>query len=259
MINGMENNIAVIITEALTIVRADATVSAIDAMRQASMGHSDASRTCAMELFETAMVRPETGLGRTFQDAILEQALRMAHKRLGITQQQGARAQEPTQRVGEKRMEEHMSENDSNTNTPSAPKASKRYNVGDSFATVATLGLKPTDAGRPASCGYQFSRKTGKEGVMDLPEGTEVTYVGAKAVYDSQPNSKRMLFKVAAGTRVILDGADTTLDQDILIAGVVNHIDPEDPYNIQARENEAKRQRKAQLKSDASAAKTKAA
>ena len=135
----------------------------------------------------------------------------------------------------------------------------KRYTVGDTFTTVAIMGLKATDANRKPTCGFQFSRKTEKGGTMDLPAGTSVRYVGAKAVYDGQASTKRMMFRVAKGTTVTLDGASITLDNDIDIAGVVNHIDPEDPYNVAAVANEAKRAEKAALKAQAVAVKTEAA
>lgn len=150
-----------------------------------------------------------------------------------------------------------MTDNTNNTDTIAS--RGKRYTVGDTFKTVATMGLKATDSTRKATVAYQFSRKTGKDGTMDLPAGTDVRYVGAKPVYEGQASTKRMMFRVAQGSTVILNGASVILDRDIDIAGVVNHIDPEDPYNVEAAKNDLKKAEKAALKAQAVAVKASAA
>lgn len=124
----------------------------------------------------------------------------------------------------------------------------KKLMVGDRFNTVAKMGLLETDPGRNPVCKYQFSRKTGKTGTMDCLADTSVQYVGAKQVYGDAPSSKRLMFRIAAGTKVILNGAEVELESDIDVAGVMNHVDPNDAYNVQARANEAKKAAKEALR-----------
>ena len=100
------------------------------------------------------------------------------------------------------------------TTATSNDKGSKKYKVGDVFNLVAEMGLQPS--GNGADVPYKLSRKTGKDGGRTLAQGTPLTYVGARAVFKDKPSSKRMIFRLEDGTEV---------------AGVVNHIDPDDPYN----------------------------
>lgn len=250
----MEHGIEGILATALDAVKKDSGLAALDAVQRASAAASPEDRKGAIELVRRAAMRPETGMGKTFQESILRRALLS----IKSNRSSGLDPHRPSGRSASGRpvdagieRKNVMSENE---NTTGSNARSKKYNVGDTFNTVATMGLQVTDGNRKPTCGYQFSRKTGRDGTMDLPEGTAVRYVGARSVYDGQASSKRMIFKVTAGTRVILNGQDTTLDGDIEIAGVVNHIDADDPYNIQARENEAKRAEKAALKAAAAAA-----
>lgn len=259
----MQMTIEKIISSALDAVRKDPSCSVIDALQRASVDVDPLVRKQAADIVREASFHPELGMKENFQVVILERALRKAlavsKSSIGPSRPRdmaGRSSQQTPANAGTGR--KNMSENN-NEKAGSNPR-SKKYNVGDTHSTVATLGLQPTDPSRKATCGFQFSRKTARAGVMDLPEGTDVLYIGARDVYEGVSSSKRMICRVTAGARVILDGQETTLADDIEIAFVVNHIDADDPYNIQARENETKRAEKARIKEAARAvSKTQAA
>ena len=223
----------------LEAVRRDPSVPVMASIRDVR-SVDDAVRRRAISLIREASIRPEVGLGESFQEPILERAIRLAKERA-------------TSARKEKRMSDESTETLVSDDT--IVSRNKRYTVGETFKTVGTMGLKPTETGKGAVCAFQFSRKTGKQGVMDLPSDTPVRYVGSKNVYDGVASSKRMIFRVAAGTVVLQDGVEIPLDHDVDVAGVVNHIDPDDPYNVAARANEAKRLERANLKAQAEAAK----
>lgn len=238
-----------ILHRALALVREDRGMPALEAIQRVSQGSEPEARRRAGELFQQALVRPEVGLGTSFQDRILERAIEFAQKETKAM----------AVSIGRKEMTENTNEKKAAPSADTIASRGKRYMVGDMHRTVALMGLQPTDATRNAACQYQFSRKTGRDGTMDLPADTEVRYVGAKAVYEGVAASKRMIFRVAKGSKAVLDGQEVILDSDIDIAGVPNHVDADDPYNIAARANEAKKAEKASLKAAANAKKTAAA
>ena len=248
----MEQSIEDVLLGTLARIKIDPSLSVSDALIASCNELGHVHMHAAAVLIKEAMLRPELGRGVQFQDAIVERAL---HATQANRSRELVRSQRAPAVSGQKR-NDAMSDN---VETKAAAAARvKKYNVGDTFNTVTTMGLQVTDANRKATCGYQFSRKTARDGTMDLPEGTPVRYLGARAVYEGQSSTKRMIFKVARGTPVFLNGTETVLDNDIEIAGVVNHVDADDPYNVQARENDAKRAEKARIKAVATAA-TKAA
>lgn len=246
MILEMDQNVERILLEALRLVRNDHSLAALDALQLASSMSSVQDRKRASEAFQKAALKPEMGRGSSFQESIFERALLSVkmHQRIDPARKQAFSVKnQPT--MASKGRNSGMVENKNNSSSTSR---TKKFNVGDTFKTVALMGLQPVDPNRKPTCDYQLSRKTGRDGVMDLPEGTEITYVDVGEVYEEQTSSKRLIFRVSAGTPVILDGQHKTLEADIEIAGVVNHIDPDDPYNVRARENEAKREEKARLR-----------
>lgn len=110
-----------------------------------------------------------------------------------------------------------------------------KYETGKFYHIVTDMGLQSTAQG--ASCPYQFSRKTKRPGVMDLAVDTPVKYVGIKEVYSGKSSSKRMIFVVSSGTSVTVDGESHSLDHDIEVAGVANHIDQSVDYNVRLKLN----------------------
>jgi|15BtaG_2_1085339.scaffolds.fasta_scaffold01282_5 hypothetical protein len=129
--------------------------------------------------------------------------------------------------------------------TPTKTKAKtkkKKFNEGDTFNVVANLGLQPTNPDKGTQLiSYQFSRKTLRDGIMDVPRQTSVVFTGYGEVYEGNAKSKRMIFKVSAGT-AMLDGE--ILDSDVLVAGVDNHVDDTSEYNIQSQIASARREEK---------------
>lgn len=235
-----------ILQRALGLVVAEPMQPALEALQQASLTAEGDDRRHAMLLFQEAASRTEPGSGIRFQQSILEHAIRSAQRE---SHGQGQRGHAISVTIKKGHMDENITSNDT------IASRGKRYMVGESFKTVVTMGLKLTDPKRNPACAFQFSRKTGKAGTMDLPSGTEVRYVGTKVVYEKQPSSKRMMFRVTKGSSVTLDGMVVALDDDIDIAGVINHIDPSDPYNVAAVASEVKRLEKSTLKAQATAVK----
>jgi hypothetical protein len=228
--------------------------SALEAIQEALSGSKPEIRQKVMELFQQALIRPEINMGDLFQESILEHAIRQSQKERLISQRQMSIKFQPDKVVKQGEMVEDMN-NLSNT----IASRRKQYIVGDMFETVATLGLKETDNNRKAICKYQFTRKIGKNGTMDLPASTPVRYVGVKTVYEGQANSRRMIFRITKGVKVFLDGNEITLDADIDVAGVDNHVDADNPYNVNAKANEIKRAKKEALRTHIQASKSEAA
>lgn len=167
-----------------------------------------------------ALLRPAFGQGELFQLSVLENA-QATINRLCIAK--------PTK---------HISHN---------KERNKRYSIGDTFNITATLGLQPVKK-NSTSCQYQFSRRTNRAGIIDVLEGTEVAYAGSSLVYDDEPSSKRMIFIIKSGTHALLDGKKIMIHDDVHIAGVVNHIDPDEEYNVKLKSNASKRADKAALR-----------
>jgi hypothetical protein len=208
---------AMILHDALEGVRSRPSSPALEELQRAANGASPHDRREAMELFQQASKRAETGQGLRFQEAILERALRLA----GVNPSVTPRPAPETKPLAA---------------SDTIVSRGKKYIIGTTHATVATMGLQPTETHREQpSCSYQFSRKAGRSGIMDLPAGTSIVYVDVRPVYPSLPHSRRMVFRVPAGSAITIDGVATTLDHDIDVAGVANHIDPDDVYNAGAR------------------------
>ena len=66
---------------------------------------------------------------------------------------------------------------------------------------------------------------------MDLPAGTELVNLGHREVFVGRPSTRKVIMLLHAGASVMLDGTLLSLDRDVEVAGVMNHIDPNDPYN----------------------------
>jgi len=205
-----------ILESALRAVKADRALSAIDAIVRVSSGASDAERKRAVDAFNVSLLKPETGLGKYFQQSLLEKAV--SHLRLS-----------------KKNFEVKMVENKNEQSTDTIVSKGKKYTVGETFSTVAALSLQPTDSGRKPACHYQFSRKVGRQGIVDVPANTQVKYVGVRAVYEGQASTKRMIFLIPKGSLLKRDGNDFNVDVDVEAAGVVNHIDPDHEYNKQSK------------------------
>jgi len=216
----------------------------------------DDERNAVQAVLMRAMMEVPIGSGEGFHGSIIDMAMSLAGCNTEQALDKGKKTDKRAVRTAKK--EKQMATKDGKKDTTDMSKAGK-YSIGDEFTTVATMGLQPTEAGKGAACGYQFSRRVGRQGLMDLPEGTSVRYVKAGLVYDGQASSKRMFFRVTAGTPIMIDGVTQPLDADILVAGVVNHIDPENSYNVQARANAARKQERARLKAAAESAKKAAA
>lgn len=174
-------------------------------------------------LFADSIVSVGTGLSHGFHSAIVENMLRALHLSKSTDQKTIKHNVRINSMMESKTIEK-----------PEKVERKKKYEEGDKFEIVADLSLQSTK--ETAEFPYQFSRKTGRSGVIDLPEGTVVFYLGSMVVYANKPSSKRMIFKAPAGTVAILDGEEFILNEDCLIAGVVNHIDPRDQYNSRPQE-----------------------
>lgn len=211
---------------------------------------ADSDRSAAQAALAQAMMEVSIGTGVSFHGAILDLALIIA----GCNAEHGPADKKTNKRAARPAKKERQMAKGKKDATENAPKTGK-YSIGDEFMTVATMGLQPTETDKGPACGYQFSRRLERQGIMDLPEGTKVRYVKAGLVYDGQAASKRMFFRIEAGTPIIIDSETRSLETDILVAGVVNHIDPDDAYNVQARANAARKQERARLKAAAEAAK----
>lgn len=234
-----------ILFQALQRVRSTG-VSALQALEDVGSAFDDEARSRAFSLFREASLRPELGQGEAFQASILERALRRK-----ITFDNSI--------VQSKRNIERRNENMENEKSNLVASKTRKYVVSEKLATVATLGLKPVDRDKNPTCEYQFSRKTNVEGTFDLPADTSVIFMGNREVYAGQASSKRMIFKVPAGTKILSGGVESSLLSDIEVAGVQNHIDPNASYNDNARKAAAKKLAREALKAQASTAKTKAA
>lgn len=223
-------------------VALDSSLSLNDALQISGKNVRDIDRKAALDCLTEASMKSEIGKFENFQSMIAKNALLIAKNKAFKKQ---AKIQK-----GEKKTMEIKGESANNDNKAviAAGSKAKKYVKGDLFKTVSTMSLQLTEANKKASCGYQFSRKTARPGVMDLPEGSEVRYVDARLVYDGVASSKRMIFKVNAGTRVLIDGTSSVLQNDIEVAGVINHIDPDDPYNIKQRSADAKKAEKSKLR-----------
>lgn len=244
MIHMEPNKVREILTRALEIERKqDVPAGAAVQAACQSLEATDSDRKRVQELFTDALVSMRIGHGVDLHEAVLLEAL----ERAGGT---GGPGKPPKkQRKKEKKMTEtstaaETANENSNESTETIVENStetlldekkgrqRKYNVGDRFQTVAGFGLQPTAAkdGKEPSVSFQFSRKTGRENIRDLPANTDIIYLGSRTVIPDQ-GGKKMVFKVPAGT-LLLDG--TKLENDVEVAGVPNHIDPEDGYNSKA-------------------------
>lgn len=177
-------------------------------------------RSVVNDAIHNALLKPNLGQGELFQLSVLETAQSTIN-----------RLHHSTQMKQPQRSKER----------------NKRYVVGDKLNVTATLGLQPTKQ-HSTSCSYQFSRRTNRQDIIDVPDGTEVIYAGSMLVYDNEPSSKRMIFTIAKGTPVMLNGNMIELSDEIRVAGVVNHIDPDEEYNVRLKMNATKRADKAGLR-----------
>lgn len=237
-----------VLTRAAAFVPRDTATEAIQRARS-ELSPGAAAMRIVHDAFASALTQPVLGRGDGFHAAVIQTATRILRE--GSRPIAAATFEKYTKELAERSerliraSEDERVEGDSGMVNESVGDAGtvdvKKYAVDEEFRLVATMGLRPTETGRDAACGYQLSRRTGKNGTMDLPEGTPVRYVGMKQVYPSQASSRRMMFRIASGTIYRLDGQELTLEGDIEVAGVVNHIDPSDPYNVQLRENEARK------------------
>jgi len=190
---------------------AESGVAAADALDRSILACgrvSDAVRRKVNALFADAIVSVVPRAGTNFNTLILEHALKASGSKSTNTRKRNKK----------------MTENAAHTTITQSVKSTKtstkkKWTIGESYDTVSTMGLQLTEEG--ANVPFQFSRKTGRAGVEDIPAGTSVTYVAAALVYDNRASSKRMVFTLPDGRQV---------------AGVSNHIDVEDPYNVQAKE-----------------------
>jgi hypothetical protein len=161
-------------------------------------------RELAQSLFEHELVQAELGWGERFEIPVIEKALTAA-------------------RLLE--IERHPSKH----SRPAKQASDGAVVVGQTIETFTTLALQrllpPTE-----TCDYRFSRKVGRKDIMDVPSGTSLLYVGNKLLY-TLPSSKRMIFRIIQGTPCLLNGSLIELPKDLHVAGVNNHIDPNDPYN----------------------------
>lgn len=223
-------------------VALDSSLALNDALQISGKNVRDIDRKAALNCLTEASVKSEVGKFENFQSIIAKNALLIAKNK--------AFKKQEIMKKGEKKTMETKTRNNVNVNNAVIATGSKtkKYTKGDLFKTVSTMSLQLTETNKKASCGYQFSRKTARQGVMDLPEGSDVRYVDSRLVYDDVASSKRMIFKVSAGTIVLIDGAQSALHNDIEVAGVVNHIDPDDPYNIKQRVADAKKIEKSKLR-----------
>lgn len=239
-----------VLREAATTVPEETATEAIQRAHRRLGVPADVMRV-VQDAFASALERPILGSGNSFHTSVIQTAIRVIEERqIGtLIKIGGSRAEVPVTPAVSKSEAAPTSERGTGGVT-----VSRRYIVGDEYQTVAVLGLKPTEPARGATCPYQFSRHTARPGVIDLPAGTTVTYMSVGPVYPSQTSSKRMMFSVKAGTKCALDGVEMTLEADTVVAGVSNHIDPEDAYNVQLRENEAKKQTKRTIRTSNSKA-----
>lgn len=113
--------------------------------------------------------------------------------------------------------------------------------VGASYKLVAEMGLKEINSA--GNCQYQLSRKRFK---LTLPKATEVIFTGTSVVGDS--TAKKLIFLVKAGSPAIINDKNDVLSHDVVCSGVLNHIDPNDSYNLALDKTRQKRLAKAELK-----------
>lgn len=226
--------------------------SAWESIQAACREHKagDPERTLIQDAFAEALVSVDIGQGVDFQRAIVDRAHRIVQMGQRGSKVPGLPRTKRPASVGKGR-ERVMSESIENTESTEViieddAGRKKKYRHGDTYQLVATMGLQATKEDDNPDYPYQFSRKTGRPGAIDIPEGTDMTYIGAYPVYPDKPHTKRMIFKVAPGTPAFLDGEDIELDEEIKIAGVVNHIEYDDPYNVDKREKDAAKLEKAQ-------------
>ena len=243
----MERKTKEILERALILLE-EKDLAARNAVEQAivDISASDDDRKDAWDLFGRALLAIRIGHGVNFHRETIKMAIRLIDepgpkgKPPGTGKKKGKRKKmSENENVTEVTNNENENETSDSTETVVEAKKgrSRKYTKGDLFETYADFGLQPTEAknGKEPSVAFQFSRKTGREGVQDLPAGSELRYMGSRQVI-ADHGGKKMIFKIAAGT-TLADG--TTLPEDIEVAGVPNHIDPEDAYNVEAREKAA--------------------
>lgn len=227
----------------------------------------DEDRKRVQDAFSDALVKCLPGQGTDFNRTLLEHAQRIVKRKHKNTSAAiGSTDKLSTSTVDAERkrkmtednttIEATETENETEVETPAPAKAKKgKYNKGDVLQITSDMGLQPSGDG--ANIPFKFSRKTGK-GNIDLAEGTDVTYDGNEPLFVDKPNTKRLIFVVAAGTQYTQDGEPGELDEDIKVGGVSNHVDPDDEYNLNRKRRAKEMAAKAKMKADAEAAAAKA-
>lgn len=248
-----------ILQNALETVKKDEQLPAIEAVQYAAINVSNDTRKNVMEALRQGSLRSRPGEGVEFQVNVILSAIEIAKNPdfiSSITQQQVKVENESAISTEKIIIAKNVAKEVKQASTIVASQKTKKFVANEILKTVSEMSLKPTDTNKKATCAFQFSRHTNKEGIMDVFEGTEVQFIESRTVYENENSSKRMILRVRAGTNVRLNGKNIQLDSDIDVAAVANHVDPNDPYNIQVKNNEEKRKQKDELRDRASNVKT---
>lgn len=195
-----DDDVKVLFTRALLHVKQNTDVSGIDAlMHVCGVPPTDremAVRRRAAFLFGQASISIEPGVGSRLHERVFEIALeRMSSKDVELAQ---------------------------------APRVRRTLAQGEIVNVVAPMALEPVSG---ASCGFRLSRKVGKQGIASVAAGSAMVYLGQRELFAGRAPTRRLIFVVRSGTQIVRDGVTSSLESDVEVAGVMNHIDESSAYN----------------------------
>ncbi len=209
-------------------------IAAKDALSQVLLSESatDKQRNECWKLFSKALITMKIGAGLNYNLECLKQACKLS----GILPPTGGLKYKKVSKSKVQTQTDCKPKKQIVLNSALLPKQksiTKKYIKGEVCQTVANFGMQPIKCNNDImpNAQFQFSRKVGKVGNIDLPANTTIVFVEKKQVFKGTA-SKKMLFKVLKNT-LLLDGTRTT--KEIIVAGVSNHVDINDDYNASLR------------------------